>query len=38
MPELDPFRGAADRVSSAIAAQLDGWELAPVVRIDDHRA
>ncbi|HXO43806.1 MAG TPA: integrase family protein [Thermoanaerobaculia bacterium] len=38
MPELDPLRAAADRVSSVIAAQLDGRELAPVVRIDDHTA
>jgi integrase len=38
IPDLDPLRAAADRISSVIAAQLDGRELAPVVRIDDHRA
>jgi integrase len=38
IPEFDPLRAAADRVSSAIAARLDGRELAPVVRIEGYRA
>jgi integrase len=38
MPDLDPLRAAADRVSSVIAAQLDGRKLAPVVRIDHRTA
>lgn len=38
IPELDPLRATADRVSSVIAAHLEGRELAPIVRIDERRA